>query len=140
MGMIMWELTTGCKPFANVEYDIDLICKIVDGKRPEITSDTPECFANLMKKCWDPDISKRPSAKEILETVYHWLFREGDIKQFGQAEKKRLKLIELKKLGPEFTKKSCPGAIYISRLLERISDTSLNLLFNTKKSMYCIIN
>ena len=61
IGMIMWELTTGCKPFASVGHDIDLIIKILDGERPEITEDTPECFANLMKSCWDPDPKKRPS-------------------------------------------------------------------------------
>ena len=60
MGMIMWELTTGCKPFANVDHDTDLIYKIVDGKRPEITDDTPECFANLMKKCWNSNPTKMP--------------------------------------------------------------------------------
>jgi len=32
LGMIMWELTTGCKPFANVEHDHILIYEIVDGK------------------------------------------------------------------------------------------------------------
>ncbi|RGB39181.1 kinase-like domain-containing protein, partial [Rhizophagus diaphanus] len=64
-GMIMWELTTGCKPFANVEHDINLIYEIIDGKRPEITNDTPELFANLMKKCWDSDPSKRPTSGEI---------------------------------------------------------------------------
>ncbi|RIA90657.1 kinase-like domain-containing protein, partial [Glomus cerebriforme] len=31
MGMIMWELTTGCKPFASVEHDIHLVYKILDG-------------------------------------------------------------------------------------------------------------
>ncbi|POG66921.1 kinase-like domain-containing protein, partial [Rhizophagus irregularis DAOM 181602=DAOM 197198] len=51
MGMIMWELTTGCKPFANIVHDTDLIYKIIDGERPKITDDTPEDFANLMKKC-----------------------------------------------------------------------------------------
>ncbi|RIA90663.1 kinase-like domain-containing protein, partial [Glomus cerebriforme] len=49
MGMIMWELTTGCKPFANVKHDIHLILKILDGERPKITEDTPECYADLMK-------------------------------------------------------------------------------------------
>ena len=49
LGMIMWELTTGCKPFANVEHNTELIYNIIDGKRPEITKDTPECFVNLMK-------------------------------------------------------------------------------------------
>src|SRR5438034_747166 len=55
IGMIMWELTTGCKPFANIEHDVNLIYEIIDGKQPEITNDTPECFANLMKRCWNSD-------------------------------------------------------------------------------------
>ena len=61
IGMIMWELTTGCKPFADFEHNTDLIYKIINGKRPEITEDTPECFANLIEKCWDPDPSKKTS-------------------------------------------------------------------------------
>src|SRR6266542_1321240 len=76
MGMIMWELTTGCKPFANIEHDANLIYKIINGKRPEITNDTPEDFVNLMKKCWDFDPNKRPSAKEICETVNLWLSKD----------------------------------------------------------------
>ncbi|RGB35038.1 kinase-like domain-containing protein [Rhizophagus diaphanus] len=72
-GMIMWELTTGCKPFDNVEHDISLIFKIIDGKRPEITNDTPECFANLMKRCWDPDPSKRPYISDISDTISKFL-------------------------------------------------------------------
>ena len=47
----MWELTSGCKPFDDVEHDTKLIYEIIDGKRPEITLDTPEFFANLMKQC-----------------------------------------------------------------------------------------
>ncbi|RIA84973.1 hypothetical protein C1645_782933, partial [Glomus cerebriforme] len=65
MGMIMWELTTGCKPFANVEHDIHLIYNILNGERPKITEDTPKCYADLMKSCWDDDPKKRPSITEI---------------------------------------------------------------------------
>ncbi|CAB4410361.1 unnamed protein product [Rhizophagus irregularis] len=95
MGMIMWELTTGCKPFANVEHDINLIFKILDGERPKITEDTPECYANLMKSCWDPDHKKDPQQK-----------------RFGI-----LLVVESQKLGPEFAKKPHPRAIYTSRPL-----------------------
>jgi hypothetical protein len=35
----MWELTTG----VNIEHDVNLIYEIIDGKRPEITNDTPGC-------------------------------------------------------------------------------------------------
>ncbi|POG60041.1 kinase-like domain-containing protein, partial [Rhizophagus irregularis DAOM 181602=DAOM 197198] len=72
LGMIMWELTTGRKPFSRVEHDVELILEIIDGKRPEITIDTPDCFANLMKRCWDSDPSKRPFITEIKETVDDW--------------------------------------------------------------------
>ncbi|RHZ58790.1 hypothetical protein Glove_368g34 [Diversispora epigaea] len=49
LGMILWELTTGHKPFHGQEHGPNLIYDILDGKRPEITKDTPECWENLMK-------------------------------------------------------------------------------------------
>src|ERR1051325_9868228 len=104
-GMIMWELTTGCKPFADVEHDHNLIYQIINGKRPEITDDTPECFANLMKSCWDPDLKKRPPIETIYKTLSTWIYKRKDNqfkKQFKQAETKRKELMNLKKLGPEF--------------------------------------
>src|SRR6266498_2440256 len=69
LGIILWELTTGCKPFANVEHDTNLIYNIIDGIRPKITDDTPECIANLMKRCWDTDPNKRPAMDEIHKTL-----------------------------------------------------------------------
>ncbi|EXX68273.1 Sps1p [Rhizophagus irregularis DAOM 197198w] len=126
LGMIMWELTTGCKPFADVEHNIDLIYEIIDGKRPEITNDTPECFANLMRQCWNSDPSKRPIINEFLIPIFKWYnttfeispsFRKEFTEIFEQAEKKRLELIQLKKLGPEFSQKSHPKAIFTSRAL-----------------------
>ncbi|PKY31247.1 kinase-like protein [Rhizophagus irregularis] len=121
-GMIMWELTTGCKPFANVEHDIHLIYKILDGERPKITEDTPECYANLMKSCWDPDPKKRPPIKEIHVTLCSWFFK----KEFVQAEEKRNKLIKSKKIGPEFAEKYHPEAIYTSRPLSALISKCLS--------------
>ncbi|POG60309.1 kinase-like domain-containing protein, partial [Rhizophagus irregularis DAOM 181602=DAOM 197198] len=126
MGMIMWELTTGCKPFANVEHDINLIFEILDGKRPEITEDTPECYAKLMKSCWDPDPKKRPLAKNIRNTFGSWSFRNKHNYIFNKAELKRTELIKSQKR-PEFAKKPHPRAIYTSRPLSFfISECSSN--------------
>ena len=58
LGMIMWEYTTGKKPFYNRSHNHCLILDILEGKRPEITEDTPEFYAGLMKKCWDPKSEK----------------------------------------------------------------------------------
>ncbi|RIA93800.1 kinase-like domain-containing protein [Glomus cerebriforme] len=132
MGMIMWELTTGCKPFADVDHDHNLIFKILDGVRPKITEDTPECYADLMKSCWDPDPQKRPSITEIRETFYEWCFRNKNIEQFNQAEIKRNELMDSKKLGPKFTEKTFSKAIYTSRplsfFISKCSTISLSTL------------
>ena len=141
MGMIMWELTTGCKPFTNVEHDTDLIYEIIDGKRPEITSDTPEYYANLMKRCWDSDPLIRPSISEIVNIVFSWLvIRDVVNKKFEQAEKRRTDLIQSMKLGPEFSEKPHPKAIFTSRALSSLIPKSISSSsFNMRQSIYCII-
>ncbi|EXX56507.1 Cdc15p [Rhizophagus irregularis DAOM 197198w] len=134
VGMIMWELTTGCKPFANVEHDIQLVYKILDGERPEITEDTPECYANLMKSCWDSDPEKRPTITEIRKTFGKWFFKNKHIEPFNQAEIKRIELINLKKLGPESSEKPHPNAIFTSRPLSFFISKCSSI--NSSKGMY----
>ncbi|CAB5186395.1 unnamed protein product [Rhizophagus irregularis] len=134
LGMIMWELTTGNKPFADVEHDINLIYKIIDGKRPEITNDTPECYANLMKRCWNSDPSKRPLITEVTKVLGDWYRKNECVEQHEQAERKRLELIQLKQLGPKFSKNPHHRAIYTSRPLSfMISDPSSIFSFNLRQ-------
>ncbi|PKC64656.1 kinase-like protein, partial [Rhizophagus irregularis] len=62
--MIMWELTSGVPPFNNRAHDIQLSLSICKGERPKIIENTPQCYVDLMKKCWNEDPFKRPSSKE----------------------------------------------------------------------------
>src|SRR5207237_2259219 len=64
-GMIMWEFTTGKKPFHDRSHDEYLMMDILKGERPQITNDTPKFYAKLMKKCWDHNPENRPTTKEI---------------------------------------------------------------------------
>ena len=64
-GMLMWEFTTGKKPFHDRPHNHCLISDVLKGKRPQITNDTPEFYAELMKKCWDHNPENRPTAEEI---------------------------------------------------------------------------
>ena len=114
--------------------------KIIDGLRPEITEDTPEFYANLMKMCWDPDPNKRPSAWDIL----HALNFQLEQVELEQAELKRVKLIVSKKLGPKFSGKPHPKAIYTSRLISSyISECSSSecskCSINSSNGMYTIL-
>ncbi|GBC42854.2 kinase-like domain-containing protein [Rhizophagus irregularis DAOM 181602=DAOM 197198] len=146
LGMVMWELTTGCKPFDNVKHDHNLIYNILDGERPKITEDTPECYANLMKSCWNPDPTKRPSIKDIRLTFGRWTFKSKNKAEFIQAETKRMELIQSKKLGPEFAEKRHSEAIYISRPLSALISKCLSTnsssisIGNKKDSNYIYVS
>src|SRR5881398_3227644 len=68
-GMIMWEHTTGRKPFYNKPHDDRLILDILKGKRPRITNDTPEFYIKLVKRCWDHNPENRPTANQIMSSI-----------------------------------------------------------------------
>ena len=44
VGMIMWELMTGRRPFWDRSHDTDLIIEICDGLRPPIVTNAPEGY------------------------------------------------------------------------------------------------
>ncbi|RGB40700.1 kinase-like domain-containing protein [Rhizophagus diaphanus] len=72
--MIMWEFTSGIPPFNNRAHDLQLSLSICEGERPEIIENTPQCYVDLMKKCWDEDPLKRPSSKKVSNIIYEWIF------------------------------------------------------------------
>ncbi|RIB11623.1 kinase-like domain-containing protein, partial [Gigaspora rosea] len=90
LGMIMWELTSGYRPFCDRAYDVDLVLNICDGSRPEITEDTPQCWAILMQKCWCLEPLERPSISEIYSEINSKYWNLDKI--FTEAENKRQEL------------------------------------------------
>ena len=47
VGVIMWQISSGRQPFENLEYDINLILSINEGKRENIIDGTPTEYSNL---------------------------------------------------------------------------------------------
>ncbi|RIB12439.1 kinase-like domain-containing protein [Gigaspora rosea] len=86
-GMIMWEISSGKVVFPDRKYD-DAIFQmdIRGGLRPIILEDTPICFANLLKKCWDQNPEKRPSALEIHKTIIDWKNDKGTLLEFLKSD------------------------------------------------------
>ncbi|GBB94862.1 hypothetical protein RclHR1_02430003 [Rhizophagus clarus] len=64
-GIIMWEMTSGVQAFHNIPHDLDLSLDICEGTRPEIIEGTMPEYVELMKRCWDNDPKKRPTANEL---------------------------------------------------------------------------
>ncbi|GBC39363.2 kinase-like domain-containing protein [Rhizophagus irregularis DAOM 181602=DAOM 197198] len=71
--MVMWEFTSGIPPFNREAHDRDLILNICEGKRPVIVKNTPKCYIDLMKKCWDSNPSNRPTMIMLEHIISEWI-------------------------------------------------------------------
>ena len=88
-----------------------------------------------MKSCWNPDPKKRPSIKKIRNTLGSWSFRNKHNDIFNKAESKRIELINIKKLGPEFSARPNANAIYTSRPLSFFISKCSSI--NSSKGVWC---
>jgi serine/threonine protein kinase len=70
IAMLMWEISSGYSPFINYKHDdYDLAIDIINGMRPEIASEIPLEYENLIKQCWDADPLKRPDILTLKEQI-----------------------------------------------------------------------
>ncbi|RIB22484.1 kinase-like domain-containing protein, partial [Gigaspora rosea] len=87
-GMIMWEVFSGRRLFSEREYITNLQFDICNGLRPTISSNMAQCYIDLMKKCWDDDLKKRPSAADICEIFEIWKYDKTYQLQFIESDDK----------------------------------------------------
>ncbi|GES82577.1 kinase-like domain-containing protein [Rhizophagus clarus] len=66
IGVVMWQISSGYKPYRDVDYDGRLILDILNGKREEIIDGTSVEYSSLYKKCWKLEPSKRPDMQEVV--------------------------------------------------------------------------
>ena len=71
-GIIMWEMISGVPAFHNIPHDFNLSLNICRGIRPEIIEGTMPEYVELMKRCWDNDPEKRPTANELSKIFNEW--------------------------------------------------------------------
>jgi len=70
---VAYELFANAFPYTDLPHDDSLAPKICQGLRPNIDKlPIPQLLKNLIKKCWDSDPVKRPSAKELEKTINDW--------------------------------------------------------------------
>ncbi|PKY28853.1 kinase-like protein [Rhizophagus irregularis] len=132
--IIMWEFTSGIPPFSNRAHDFQLSISICKGERPEIIENTPQCYADLMKKCWNEDPLKRPSTSEVNGIIKDWIFRPNNDEVSEEIKSNIMEFInapiEHKNL---VTTKSHPKACYTSRLLD-FTSKQLNEILESEDS------
>ncbi len=144
--MIMWEFISGIPPFNDRKHDLQLGLNICRGERPEIMENTPQCYIDLMEKCWDEDPLKRPNALEICNIIKNWYDIIGNIHknfddidndimiEFWKAEERKIDI------STKFKRNdvgSHPQAYHTSRLLGFTKE--LNEILDKEDIKSCVL-
>ena len=68
-GVVLWECTARATPFAGMDGVQAAMAVLNRGLRPEIPLHTPPMLAQLIRACWAPIASQRPSFKDLAVTL-----------------------------------------------------------------------
>jgi serine/threonine protein kinase len=74
-GIVMWEIASQQLPWADLDRDksyVDmnkLLQLLLDGVRPEVASNWPAPYVEMMTRCWATDPHSRPDFKETANTL-----------------------------------------------------------------------
>ncbi|UZO22903.1 uncharacterized protein OCT59_015251 [Rhizophagus irregularis] len=105
------------------------------GERPEIIENTPQCYVNLMKKCWNEDPLKRPSALEVKDIIDNWIFYPYEVSE--ELKSNIIEFINAPIGRNKLATKSHSKACYTSRLLDFTSKKLNEVLESENLQAYC---
>ncbi|OHS94246.1 hypothetical protein TRFO_39576 [Tritrichomonas foetus] len=78
-GVILFQVMTGIRPFADESNIENLMIRVADGERPEIPENVPKELTNLISKCWSDNIDERPSFNEISSILSNLKYPEFNL-------------------------------------------------------------
>ncbi|RGB24700.1 kinase-like domain-containing protein, partial [Rhizophagus diaphanus] len=69
VGVLLWQISSGHRPFHEDDYDLSLMLSILNGRREKIIDGTPVKYSKLYTGCWRDEPNKRPNIQEIISTL-----------------------------------------------------------------------
>ncbi|RHZ44156.1 hypothetical protein Glove_756g31 [Diversispora epigaea] len=167
-GGIMYEIVTAQRPFADQAHDTYLMIDICNGVRPKVPDFMlnwiPKWYLDLMYRCWNDDLSERPTAieltnlfREISDKIYYNIVDNGvmhqlkiaDENQRNTSKSQKQELFELFSRSNKLHPQSCYIGRYIYTLrglhdlLEEIKSgkySDPNLLIKSNNSSTSSVN
>jgi serine/threonine protein kinase len=68
-GMVLWELATRRRPYADAHSEQVIISYIKDGETEEFDDNSPQTLVELVKKAWSKEPAQRPTAAAMVEVL-----------------------------------------------------------------------
>ena len=68
-GIVLWEILTSQKPFAEVQPTSSIPDVVAGGGRPALPKDAPGFLAKLIRECWHREAARRPSFDDIVRRL-----------------------------------------------------------------------
>lgn len=72
-GMFLWELLAKAPPYPGQNHGDIMMTVVSEGRRPQITDDYPQMYADLIRDCWKQKPDDRPSFMEIVKRLKNML-------------------------------------------------------------------
>ncbi|PKK73445.1 kinase-like protein [Rhizophagus irregularis] len=69
VGVLLWEISSGCPPFCTLPYDVILALRILQGLRESTVPGTSFDYYNLYTECWNSEPENRPSMIEVVQRL-----------------------------------------------------------------------
>ncbi|UZO23979.1 uncharacterized protein OCT59_016307 [Rhizophagus irregularis] len=119
---------------------LHMLYEIISGlsERPEIIENTPQCYVDLMKKCWNEDPLKRPSTSEVKGVIKNWIFRPYYKLVSEELKSNIMEFIDAPIGHYDLAIKSHPKAYYTSRLHDFTSEKLNEILESENLDNYMI--
>ena len=71
--IVLWEIVTRKTPYLELPSIASIVRHVLAGNRPMIPVDCPQEYADLMRKCWGDDGTRRPTFRDIVDNLDHQL-------------------------------------------------------------------
>ena len=68
-GIVLWEILSDKKAFQGMTEEQFLLLVVAGNKRPTMNKTWPKEVIDLMKKCWDADMRRRPAFSKIIRVL-----------------------------------------------------------------------
>jgi len=73
LGIVLWEVWTGQRPFKDVPAEAMLFRVAVEGLRPPMPPSMPKALCVLLRNCWSSNPAARPTAKHVEQGLHSLL-------------------------------------------------------------------